>query len=68
MCGLFFHTRQRVIHHIEHSCESCKAAVQSGLVQALPEAQMKELDAEGAKERREASKQGVSYWALRGEQ
>ena len=36
-----------MIHHIEHSCEGCKAAVQAGLVQALPEAQMKELDAEG---------------------
>ena len=68
VCGLFFHTRQRVIHHIEHSCESCKAAVQAGLVQALPEAQMKELDAEDAKERREARKQGVSYLALRGEE
>ena len=64
VCGLF-HTRQRVIHHIEHSCESCKAAVQVGLVQTLPEAQMKELDA--AKERREARKQLVSYLALRGE-
>ena len=67
MCGLFFHTRQRVIHHIEHSCESCKAAVQVGLVQTLPEAQMKELAAEDAKERREARKQLVSYLALRGE-
>ena len=28
---------------------------------------MKELDAEDAKERREARKQGVSYLALRGE-
>ena len=64
VCGLF-HTRQRVIHHIEHSCESCKAAVQVGLVQTLPKAQMKKLDA--AKERREARKQGVSYLALRGE-
>ena len=53
VCGLFFHTR---------------AAVQAGLVQALPEAQMKELDAEDAKERREARKQGVSYSALRGEE
>ena len=40
VCGLFFHTRQRVIHHIEHSCESCKAAVQAGIVQSLPEAQV----------------------------
>ena len=63
--GLFFHTRQRVIQHIEHSCKSCKAAVQAGLVQTLSEAQMKELDAEDAKERREARKQGVSYLALR---
>ena len=38
VCGLFFHTRQRVIHHIDHSCESCKAAVKAGLVQTLPEA------------------------------
>ena len=68
VCGLFFHTRQRVIHHIEHSCESCKAAVQAGLVRILPEAQMKEVDAEDAKERREARKQGVSYLALRGEE
>ena len=68
VCGLFFHTRQRVMHHIEHSCESCKAAVQAGLVQTLPEAKMKELDAEDAKERREARKQGVSYLALRGEE
>ena len=52
VCGLFFHTRQRVIHHIEHSCESCKAAVQAGLVRILPEAQVKDLDAEDAKERR----------------
>ena len=54
-----------MIHHIEHSCESCKAAVQVGLVQTSPEAQMKKLDA--AKERRLARKQGVSYLALRGE-
>ena len=27
VCGLFFHTRQRVIHHIEHSCERCSKAV-----------------------------------------
>ena len=68
VCGLFFHTRQWVIHHIDHSCESCTAAVQAGLVQTLPEAQMKELDAEDAKERREARKQGVSCLALRGEE
>ena len=68
VCGLFFHTRQRVIHHIEHSCESYKAAVQAGLVQTLPEAQMKELEDEVAKERREARKQGVSYLALRCEE
>ena len=68
VCGLFFHTRQRVVHHIEHSCESCKAAVQAGLVQTLPEALMNELDTEDAKERREARKQGVSYLALRGEE
>ena len=57
-----------MIHHTERSCESCKAAVQPGLVQALPEAQMRELDAEDAKERREARKQGVSYLALQGEE
>ena len=58
VCGLFFHTRQRVIHHIEHSCESCKPAVQAGLVQAIPEAQVRALDAEDA----------VSCLALRGEE
>ena len=68
MCGLFFHTRQRVKHHIEHCCERCKAAVQAGLAQALYEAKMKELDAEDAKERREARKHGVSYLTLRGEE
>ena len=52
---------------IEHSCE-LQAAVQAGLVQTLPEAQVKELDADDAKERREAKKQGVSYLALRGEE
>ena len=68
MCGLFFHTRQRVIHHIEHSCESCKAAVQAGLVQAMTEVQVRALDAEDARERREARNRGVSYLALRGEE
>ena len=34
VCGLFFHTRQRVIHHIEDSCGSCEAAVQAGMVHA----------------------------------
>ena len=67
VCGLFFHTRQRVIQHIEHSCESCKAAVQAGMVQSLPEVNVKELDAEDAKERRDARQRGVSYLALRGE-
>ena len=67
VCGLFFHTRQRVIHHIEQSCESCRAAVQAGMVQLLPEAQVKKLDAEDAKKRREARQRGVSYLALRGE-
>ena len=57
-----------MIHHNEHSCESCKAAVQAGLVETLPKARMKELDAEDVKERREARKQGVSYLALRGEE
>ena len=66
--GLFFHTRQRVIHHIEHSCESCKAAVQAGMVQSLPDAQVRDLDAEDAKESREALQRGVSYLALRGEE
>ena len=66
VCELFFHTRQRVIHHNVHSCESCKAAVQAGLVQAMPEAQVKALDAEDAKERREARNPGVSCLALRG--
>ena len=63
VCGLFFHTRQRVTHHIEHSCESCKAAVQAGLVQTLPEAQMKELDAEDAKESREVAER-LRIWYL----
>ena len=62
VCGLFFHTRQRVIHHIEHSC---KAAVQAGLVQALPEAQMKELDAEDAKEQRVKETRGLLFGSAR---
>ena len=27
VCRLFFHSRRRMIHHIEHNCESCKAAL-----------------------------------------
>ena len=68
VCGLFFHTRQRVIHHIELNCESRKAAVQAGMVQSLPEAQVRDLDAEDAKERREARQRGVSYLTLRVEE
>ena len=45
-------THDKEIHHIEHSCESCKTAVQAGLVQATAEAQVSALDAEDAKERR----------------
>ena len=36
--------------------------MQAGLVQTLPEAQMEELDAGDAKERREARKQGSLIW------
>ena len=67
VCGLFFHTRQSVIQHIEHSCDGCRAAVHAGFMKVLPDAQVRALDAEDAKERREARKRGVSYVALRGE-
>ena len=38
-----------------------------GLVKVLPDAQVRALDAEDARERREARKRGVSHVALRGE-
>ena len=56
VCALFLHTRQGVIHHIEHSCEGCRAALHAGLVKVLPDAQVRASDAEDAKERREARK------------
>ena len=68
VCALFFHTRQGVIRHIEHSCEGCRAALHAGLVKVLPDAQVRALDAEGAKERSEARERGVSNLALRGEE
>ena len=67
VCGLSFTCDNSVIHLIEHSCEGCRAAVHAGLVKVLPDAQVRALDAEDAKELREARKRGVSHVALRGE-
>ena len=57
-----------MILHIEHSCESCKEPVQAGMVQAMPEKQVSDLDADDSKDRSEARKRRVPFLALRGEE
>ena len=65
VCEANFVTRLRCIHHIEHSTTSCFEALADGHFLEIAEDERAVLDAEDAKFRKQARKEGRSYLAAK---